>query len=191
MRQRVRFSEGLAVLLEEPHRVLLEAGPGQTLSTFSRRHPALGTEHTVLPTLRHPQEETSDVAFLLNSLGRLWLAGAEVDWSKVYVRERRHRIPLPTYPFERRRFWIDPPAIGSSRRLRARPLWIPLEGGAGGCPSRHSDATLHRTPPQPNGCYPPGGFIEVMPAPQLSAVPPPAPTARNESLPNSSTLLMT
>ena len=109
LRKTVRFSEGLSVLLEEPHRVFLEVGPGQTLSTFAKRHPALGVEHTVLPTLRHAQEETSDVAFLLNSLGRLWLAGVKVDWSKFYAGERRHRIPLPTYPFERKRFWIDPP----------------------------------------------------------------------------------
>ena len=94
LRQTVRFSEGLTVLLEETNRVFLEVGPGQTLSAFAKQHPAKHAQHAVLPSLRHPKEQTSDVAFLLNSLGRLWLAGATIDWSKFYAEERRRRIPL-------------------------------------------------------------------------------------------------
>jgi NAD(P)-dependent dehydrogenase (short-subunit alcohol dehydrogenase family)/acyl carrier protein len=62
-----------------------------------------------MSSLRHPKDEQSDVAFLLNTLGRLWLAGVEVDWSGFYAHEKRDHIPLPTYPFERQRYWIDPP----------------------------------------------------------------------------------
>ncbi|MEM1395738.1 MAG: SDR family NAD(P)-dependent oxidoreductase, partial [Cyanobacteria bacterium P01_H01_bin.150] len=51
---------------------------------------------------------SSDVKFLLQTLGRLWLTGVEIDWSRFYTQERRHRIPLPTYPFERQRYWIEP-----------------------------------------------------------------------------------
>ncbi|WP_144875662.1 SDR family oxidoreductase, partial [Hyella patelloides] len=58
-------------------------------------------------SVRHPQEELSDVAFLLNSLGHLWLAGIEVDWSRFYIQEERDRVPLPTYPFQRQRYWIE------------------------------------------------------------------------------------
>jgi len=159
LRQTVRFSEGLAVLLEEPHRVFLEVGPGQTLSTFAQRHPALGVEHTVLPTLRHAQEETSDVASLLNSLGRLWLAGVEVDWSKFYAGERRQRIPLPTYPFERKRFWIDPPLTGKQHA----------------CVSKPSEESLNREVAVNKAEDPPPGRSEgVMRAPQLKLVPHPA-----------------
>jgi phthiocerol/phenolphthiocerol synthesis type-I polyketide synthase E len=50
----------------------------------------------------------SEVAFLLHTLGQLWLAGMAVDWSGFTARERRHRVPLPTYPFERQRYWIEP-----------------------------------------------------------------------------------
>ncbi|HSL82628.1 MAG TPA: SDR family NAD(P)-dependent oxidoreductase, partial [Thermoanaerobaculia bacterium] len=46
-------------------------------------------------------------AFLLRSLGRLWLAGAEVGWAGFAAHENRRRVPLPTYPFERRRFWLE------------------------------------------------------------------------------------
>ncbi|MCP4653922.1 MAG: non-ribosomal peptide synthetase, partial [bacterium] len=58
-------------------------------------------------SLRHPREEVDDAAFLLTTLGRLWLAGVEVDWPALHG-EKRRRLVLPTYPFERRRCWIEP-----------------------------------------------------------------------------------
>ncbi|MEH2082703.1 MAG: beta-ketoacyl synthase N-terminal-like domain-containing protein [Nostoc sp.] len=108
LRQTVRFGEGMTELLKEPERILLEVGPGRTLSTFAKQHYNL--EPVVLTSIRHPQQQQSDVAFLLNTLGRLWLFGVQVDWSGFYVNEQRHRIPLPTYPFERQRYWISPQA---------------------------------------------------------------------------------
>jgi phthiocerol/phenolphthiocerol synthesis type-I polyketide synthase E len=62
----------------------------------------------VLASLRHTHDRDSEVAFLLHTLGQLWLAGIAVDWSGFAARERRHRLPLPTYPFERQRYWIEP-----------------------------------------------------------------------------------
>ncbi|MHC5824502.1 MAG: KR prefix domain-containing protein, partial [Nostoc sp.] len=44
--------------------------------------------------------------------GRVWLAGVEIDWSGFYTHEQRHRLPLPTYPFERQRYWIEPKKQG-------------------------------------------------------------------------------
>ena len=108
LRQPVRFAAGLHELLQEPDRILLEVGPGQTLSSLARQHPEKATRQVVLSTSRHPQDQESDMAFLLNTLGQLWLAGIKVDWSGFYARERRHRVPLPTYPFERRRYWVEP-----------------------------------------------------------------------------------
>jgi acyl transferase domain-containing protein/thioesterase domain-containing protein len=108
LRQTVRFADGIAELLTRPDTILLEIGPGQALGTLVRRRPDKAAEQVVLTSLPHPKEQVSDVAFLLNTLGRLWLAGATIDWSGFYKNERRHRIPLPTYPFERKRFWIEP-----------------------------------------------------------------------------------
>ncbi|MBW4630829.1 MAG: acyltransferase domain-containing protein [Iphinoe sp. HA4291-MV1] len=105
LRQTVRFSSGMTELLKEPERILLEVGPGGTLSTFAKQYYNL--EPVVLTSLRHPQEQQSDIAFLLNTLGKLWLFGVQVDGSGFYANERRHRIPLPTYPFERQRYWIS------------------------------------------------------------------------------------
>ncbi|MDZ8257274.1 aminotransferase class III-fold pyridoxal phosphate-dependent enzyme [Nostoc sp. ChiQUE01b] len=106
LRQTVRFSEGIAELLQQPKRILLEVGPGRTLSTLANKQKAV--QQVVLSSVRHPQQQQSDVAFLLNTLGRLWLEGINVDWSEFYAHEERHRIPLPTYPFERKRYWIEP-----------------------------------------------------------------------------------
>jgi acyl transferase domain-containing protein len=106
-RQTVRFSDCIRELLKEPSRVFLEVGPGQALSTFARQHADGSKRPIVLSTTRHPQEKKSDVAFILNTLGRLWLAGVQVDWSGFYGGECRCRVPLPTYPFERQRYWIE------------------------------------------------------------------------------------
>jgi acyl transferase domain-containing protein/acyl carrier protein len=86
----------------------LEVGPGQALGALTKRHPDRDNNHLVLSSLRHPQESQSDIAFLLNTLGQLWLAGLQVDWLGFYAYEQRHRLPLPTYPFERQRYWIEP-----------------------------------------------------------------------------------
>jgi len=108
MRQTVRFSDCIQELLKDPLKVLLEVGPGQTLTMLARQHPDGSKGRMVLSSIRHPKERKSDIAFILNTLGRLWLAGVEVDWSGFYKDERRHRLPLPTYPFERQRYWIEP-----------------------------------------------------------------------------------
>ncbi len=108
LRQAVRFGDGVALLLAEPHRILLEIGPGHILSTLARQHPAAGPGHATIPTLRHARQADADLPFLLGALARFWLAGGEVDWTAFWAGERRHRLSLPSYPFERRRYWVDP-----------------------------------------------------------------------------------
>ncbi len=109
LRQTVRFSENVQELLHDPSRILLEVGPGRTLSTLVNLHPEREPEQVVLTSLRHPQEQQPDLPFLLTTLGKLWLAGGTVDWASLYAHEHRCRVPLPTYPFERRRYWIGTP----------------------------------------------------------------------------------
>ncbi len=108
LRQTVRFTAGVSTLLQQPNSILLEVGPGRTLCTFTKQHSQKQEQQIILSSLRHPKEEKSDVAFLLNALGQLWLSGITVDWSSFYTSEHRHRLPLPTYPFERQRYWIEP-----------------------------------------------------------------------------------
>jgi len=107
LRQTVRFADGLQTLFKKPDLILIEVGPGQSLSTFARRHSAKPAEHIVLPSLRHPREAQPDLDFLLHKLGRLWIRGVPVNWTRFHRHERRNRVPLPGYPFERERYWID------------------------------------------------------------------------------------
>ncbi|WP_413173259.1 SDR family NAD(P)-dependent oxidoreductase [Anabaena azotica] len=107
LRQTVRFAEGITELGNKSEQIFLEVGPGKVLSNLVKQ---LQTSPTILSSLRHPQEQQSDVAFLLNTLGKLWQAGIEINWSEFYHSQRRYRLPLPTYPFERQRFWIEPQA---------------------------------------------------------------------------------
>ncbi|HYG64276.1 MAG TPA: SDR family NAD(P)-dependent oxidoreductase [Thermoanaerobaculia bacterium] len=108
LRGTVRFGDGLAELFQERTRVMLEVGPGQNLTTFCRQHPGRGVSRVIVSSLRHPREEHHDTVFLLRSLGALWLAGAAPDWMAFHAGETRRRVTLPTYPFERKRYWIAP-----------------------------------------------------------------------------------
>ncbi|MDE3155813.1 MAG: SDR family NAD(P)-dependent oxidoreductase, partial [Acidobacteriota bacterium] len=106
VRETVRFGDGLATLLEDEERVLLEAGPGRTLAGLVRRHAAAG-ETLVVPTLQDG-DATDALAGMQGALAALWTQGVDVDWSGYWAGERRRRVPLPTYPFERQRYWSDP-----------------------------------------------------------------------------------
>jgi acyl transferase domain-containing protein len=106
LRQSVRFGEGLATLLA--HRqdcVILEVGPGRALTSLAMmqaRKPA-----AALPTMPPPKQDEPGAAFLLGTVGQLWAHGAQIDWARLHGPARRRRVPLPTYPFERSRYWID------------------------------------------------------------------------------------
>lgn len=106
LRHTVRFAEGLHTVLQEPGCLLLEVGPGQTLSTLVRQQPDQAVGHKVLASLPGRQDRVTEMACVLQTLGHLWGAGVEVDWAGFAARERRHRLPLPSYPFERQRYWI-------------------------------------------------------------------------------------
>jgi phthiocerol/phenolphthiocerol synthesis type-I polyketide synthase E len=106
LRQAVRFADCVATLAAEGReRVFIECGPGRTLSSLVRRQvPASPAIHS----LRHADDPADDVEVLLGALGRAWAAGTAIDWRAVHGGEARRRVPLPTYPFERKRFWVDP-----------------------------------------------------------------------------------
>ena len=107
LRHTVRFSGCVQELMKDPNRILLEVGPGQTLSTLAKMHPDRKEGRIVLSSMRHPKEQTPDIKFILNALGELWLYGVQPNWPEFYKGQERYRIPLPTYPFERKRYWIE------------------------------------------------------------------------------------
>ncbi|HEU4766423.1 MAG TPA: MupA/Atu3671 family FMN-dependent luciferase-like monooxygenase, partial [Pyrinomonadaceae bacterium] len=110
LRETVQFSDGVAELLDDAALVLLEVGPGETLSALTAQHAGKALDRVALASLRPPKGDQSEVEFLLKTIGRLWVAGVEIDWSRFYGAQQRRRVPLPPYPFERRRYWVDPPS---------------------------------------------------------------------------------
>jgi acyl transferase domain-containing protein len=84
-----QMHQGLEELLKDPKRFLLEVGTGRAPENFPETVQAVSGRETIIRTLGH-----------------LWLAGAEIDWQKLYANEHRHRVHLPAYSFERQRYWL-------------------------------------------------------------------------------------
>jgi phthiocerol/phenolphthiocerol synthesis type-I polyketide synthase E len=103
LRRPVRFDAVLSALFETPESVLVDMGPGRALSSLARQHPGLDAEQPIAVLTPHPAEEESDVAALLSGVGQIWGAGGRIDIRALHSDERRRRLPLPTYPFERQR----------------------------------------------------------------------------------------
>jgi acyl transferase domain-containing protein/acyl carrier protein len=104
-----RFSDALQELWRLKDPILLEAGPGRTLGVLAMQHPDRqnAADPVTVSSIRHHYENQSDVEFLLQSIGRLWLSGVEIRWENMYAAERRRRVSLPTYPFERHNYWLE------------------------------------------------------------------------------------
>src|SRR5262249_38204600 len=107
LRESVRFSEGVKELVNFGAKVMLEVGPGQTLQSLAKMQKDEAQVEWVIGTMRHPLEEQDDREHLTKAIGRLWMAGVNIDWSLYLDGERRRRVGLPTYPFERQRYWIE------------------------------------------------------------------------------------
>jgi acyl transferase domain-containing protein/thioesterase domain-containing protein/acyl carrier protein len=110
LRHTVEFSKCLDTLLSEEGRVLLEVGPGRTLSSLARQQPKMGAGKGAVPSLRHPDEQVSDAAFFTAAHARLWALGVDVDPDAFWGGEQRRRRSLPTYAFQRQRYFYDPPS---------------------------------------------------------------------------------
>lgn len=105
LRETVRFAEGVRTLREQSDRVFLEVGPGRVLSTLVKQQ---GDRDLVaVASMRHPRDQADDRLFLQEARGRLWLAGVKWDDADYFEGEKRFKVSLPTYPFERERHWLE------------------------------------------------------------------------------------
>ncbi len=111
LRQTVRFADGSAELLRDPQRLLLEVGPSQSLSSLARLQP--GAAPRVLASLPRAADRASALGAMHLSAGQLWTAGKVLDWSRLAEGETRLRVDLPTYPFEKQRYWIEAPRVNN------------------------------------------------------------------------------
>lgn len=120
VRRPVRFAAALRKLRERRSRLWLEVGPGATLSGLGREQEAsedAAAESVWLPTLRKSSGEWPQA---LDTLARLWENGAAVDWNQYDAPYGRRKTDAPTYPFERRRHWLEEP-----RRARSAAVYEP------------------------------------------------------------------
>ncbi len=131
VRRTVRFADALAeVWRRTPGAVVLEVGPRATLATLGRQISSDPKNQASLPSLdvgaklpngADPDEQLA----LLRAVGALWSHGVNIDFRAFFEGDARRRVPLPTYPFERKRCWVDPPAHDRARRRAETPSILP------------------------------------------------------------------
>ena len=129
-RATVRFAAGARCLQQLGVDVCVEIGPGTHLLALLRRCLPEGAPACV-PSLR--KNGGDDVAGMLRGLGELWTRGAEADWQALDDGWRRRRVALPTYPFERRRCWMDPEQAEWTQWLY-EPAWEKVDTPAAEAP---------------------------------------------------------
>jgi acyl transferase domain-containing protein len=108
LRNAVRFAENARILIRELGHALLEVGPGETLSSLVRHQLEPRSTRLLLSSMRHPLASQNDRDVWLTAAGRLWLLNTRLHWDALHTGERRARLSLPTYPFERQRYWVEP-----------------------------------------------------------------------------------
>lgn len=115
-REPVLFSDGLITLCQDQSPILLEVGPGRTLSVFAAQTIGRSELSAIVQSL--PEHDNAHAAprVMAEAHGRMWMAGSDLPWPNLPP-GRERILPLPTYPFQRQRHWIDAPP--SARRARA------------------------------------------------------------------------
>jgi len=107
LREPVLFSTAVQRLLKDGHDIFLELSPHPILlSSIQQEFRHAGIEGAVIPSLRH-EEEAGEV--LAGSVGALYTLGYPIEWSRIYPKRGRS-VQLPSYPWQRERCWMDPPA---------------------------------------------------------------------------------
>jgi acyl transferase domain-containing protein/thioesterase domain-containing protein len=112
LRHTVRFSDCMAELAKGQGRIHLEVGPGRTLKTLTQLHARPSVSLTAIATMPQAREDKNDLEVLLEAVGALWGAGYDPDWQAFFGAEGVKRVALPTYPFERKGYWVEPERTG-------------------------------------------------------------------------------
>ena len=143
-RQTVRFHDGVKLLQGDAESCLLEIGPGETLASFARQNVSQEGRGRIVPSLPRAGAKVGDLATVLHALGTLWVHGVAVDWKAFHAAEKRRRIPLPAYAFQRKKLWIGPKigtnwlgeTLGQVEDWFYRTSWksAPLPAGSGAGP---------------------------------------------------------
>ncbi len=108
LRATVRFAQAVKFAWADADRVMLEVGPRTTATTLARQQSSDAKKQAAVSSLTDSAGNGNELTQLLKAVGGLWQSGVLIDRNKFYEREKRHRISLPTYAFERVRHWVDP-----------------------------------------------------------------------------------
>ncbi len=111
LRNTVMFQQGMAALTDAP-RVFIEMGPGRALSSLAQANGVPAGQ--IIAALRHPEQAIGDDAWHIGTIARLWACGLEVDWEPIWAGAKRNRVPLPTYAFQRKPYFIQPGATAAA-----------------------------------------------------------------------------
>ncbi|MDG9667724.1 SDR family NAD(P)-dependent oxidoreductase [Hahella sp. CR1] len=142
LRRPVQFYQGLQTLCADTHvDTLLEVGPGRALTAFAGALPQTGEtcREAIATFAAGPGQDSRKSA--LECVGRLWSKGFAINRPGLFANLDGQFIPTPTYPFDRRRYWIDPPKLtGDALSEERQPLedwfytcsWSRLSGTANG-----------------------------------------------------------
>jgi acyl transferase domain-containing protein/acyl carrier protein len=157
----VRFAKGIKTIVQEHNPVLVEIGPGTTLCRLAK----LEAQHSVvLPTIGSPDKESEtpfEASHFYQTLGQLWLCGVDIDWNASYQGETRRRVSLPTYPFQRERYWIERQPVdrkAASKRIEQRSN--PAAGGSEAPSETVAPSTYHHRPVLSRPYEPPADDME-------------------------------
>ncbi|KIN61603.1 Non-ribosomal peptide synthase [Sulfitobacter noctilucae] len=107
LRNTVNFADCITTLSAARKRVYLEVGPGKALSALAQMSESVAPAQ-VLSTLRHPDQDIADDMYFMTQIARLWACGVNADWSQIWGEARRNRVVLPTYQFQRSKYFIEP-----------------------------------------------------------------------------------
>jgi len=116
VREPVRFQQAMETLKGQGYQVFVEVGPGTTLAGLGRQ--TIGGEEAVWATSM--KKGRGEWAQILESMGKMYVRGAEINWRGFDEPYGRRRVALPTYPFERQRYWIESSKDGRVTAPRRR-----------------------------------------------------------------------
>jgi acyl transferase domain-containing protein/NAD(P)-dependent dehydrogenase (short-subunit alcohol dehydrogenase family)/acyl carrier protein len=124
-RRPVRFAAAIDTLLGLGARAFVELGPGAALAAMASERLDSGVGAVAVPALRG---ERSEPESLLAALAASHAAGLGPDWKAFFSGSGARRVALPTYPFQRSRYWLDPGAAGNVGAVGLDALEHPLLG---------------------------------------------------------------
>ena len=107
MRNTVRFSDGIRTLVNGKIALFIEVGPGSTLTVLSGRQIQKDNGSRAISLTGRAKEPRAEQYGLLEAVGTMWGYGVNFKWDAFYNKADRARIPLPAYPFERHRYWVE------------------------------------------------------------------------------------